>query len=75
MWTLRDILRGPEVHSVLHGNQGNGICYAFQEGLCEIGSSCSRQHVCIGCLGTLSRMQVPAAQTGCTRLNFITTAF
>ena len=53
VWTLRDILSGgPEVQSMLHGNQGNGICYAFQDGLYENGSSCSRQHVCIGCGGT-----------------------
>ena len=53
VWTQRDILNGgPEVQSMLHGNQGNGICHAFQDGLFEIGSSCSRQHVCTGCGGT-----------------------
>ena len=53
VWQLRDLLRGgPEVQSMLQASQGNGICFAFQEGRCEHGPSCSRQHVCIGCGGT-----------------------
>ena len=47
VWQLRDLL--PDVQSMLHGNQGNGICFAFQDGLSELGPSCNRQHVCIGC--------------------------
>ena len=53
VWQLRDLLRGgPEVQSMLQASQGNGICFAFQEGRWEHGPSCSRQHVCIGCGGT-----------------------
>ena len=30
---MRDLLRGgPEVQNMLHGNKGNGICFAFQDG-------------------------------------------
>ena len=63
VWTLRDILRGgSEVQSMLDGNKGNGICFAFQDGRCE-NSSCVRQHVCIGCGGNRGYHQCQCLQS------------
>ena len=63
VWTMRDLLRGgPEVQNMLHGNKGNGICFAFQDGLCE-NSSCARQHVCIGCGGNRGYNQCQCLQS------------
>ena len=37
VWLLRDLLRGgTDVANMLHQNQANGICYAFQEGSCQL---------------------------------------
>ena len=63
VWTMRDLLRGgPEVQKMLHGNKGNGICFAFQDGRCE-NSSCVRQHVCIGCGGNRGYHQCQCLQS------------
>ena len=63
VWTMRDLLRGgPEVQNMLHGNKGNGICFAFQGGHSE-NSSCARQHVCIGCGGNHGYHQCQCLQS------------
>ena len=52
VWLLGDLLKGgAEVSKMFHQNHGSGICFRFQEDNCPLGSSCTRQHVCIGCGG------------------------
>ena len=59
-------LPGPAASSsgqnMLHGNRGNGICVAFQDGHCE-NLSCARQHVCIGCGGNRGYHQCQCRQS------------
>ena len=43
-------------------DEGNGICFAFQDGHCE-NSSCARQHVCIGCGGNRGYHQCHCLQS------------
>ena len=40
VWLLNDLPKGgEEVAKMLHQNQGNGVCYAFQEDSCQHGLS------------------------------------
>ena len=63
VWTLADLLAGgDEVASMLHRNEGNVVCYRFQEGTCQL-DPCTRSHVCIGCGGPRGYNQCKCLQS------------
>ena len=63
VWTLNHLLAGgDEVASMLFRNEGNGVCYRFQEGTCQL-DPCTRSHVCIGCGGPRGYNQCQCLQS------------